>query len=41
MTTHTEKLDTFNGWQVVANVAALVALALLPYLIYIIALMVQ
>lgn len=36
MINQTEKLDTFNGWQVLANLAALVGLALLPYLVFIV-----
>jgi hypothetical protein len=34
MNTQVELLDTFNVKQLLANLVALVALALLPYLVY-------
>lgn len=41
MTNEIDLIDTFNGWQFLANVGALVCLALLPYLVYIVALILQ
>jgi len=35
MFAETDMKDTFNGWQFIANLGALVVLALLPYLIWI------
>ena len=35
MDTQTVEFDSFNGWQMLANLAALLGLALLPYLVWI------
>lgn len=41
MHAQTEKLDTFNAWQLVANLVALLGLALLPYLVWIVVIILQ